>query len=502
MIFERSVLGYLFRKLAGRQQAQENQDTGAYQGANSKELNASHGTDSKQTNTNQRTGAQGQVFKAQIIARNYTLAAALLFGTQGIVALLGAIDLIIPDLPSPIPFEYGRSIHLGLAVLWPLIGTMGMVYYFVTEDLDREIFSPRLAKWQFWLVLAASLSIYASLTFRLGRGREYLEGLPLSYAGISLALGLFSYNLMRTLIKHKQRITPAPMIMTAGSVLLLMFLIPNILSVTNPIADEATKFWVVHAWEEMAFELTTSGFLASYLKNTGLAAKKDIEKWLYLEAALTVAAGLFGTGHHYYWIGFPAYWLLVGFLFSFLQLIPVALLVLMVYKGLKKRPQLGNRQKLTLALILSSMLYHVTGASLLGFIITVPWINLYMHGTYITSGHAHLALFGSLGFSVLGGSYYILSRGTQPDRETYRRGIMAVLALNVGLLTMSTALIIAGFLQAYRARYLGMNFMEVNLQLNLYLSARAAGGAIFTSGDLLLTWQILKAWRKSKNAVS
>lgn len=443
-----------------------------------------------------------KTFQAQVIARRYTLAAALLFGTQGIVALLGAADLIIPDLPSPIPYEYGRSIHLGLAVLWPLIGTMGMVYYFVSEDLDREIFSLRLARWQFWLVLASSLSIYASLSFRLGRGREYLEGLPWSYAGIALALALFSYNLIRTLVKHKQRITPAAMIMSAGTILLLLFLIPNILTITNPIADEATKFWVVHAWEEMAFELTTAGFLASYLKNTGLAGKKDIEKWLYLEAALTVAAGLFGTGHHYYWIGFPAYWLIVGFTFSFFQLIPVALLVLMVHKGLKKRPKLGNRQKLTLALILSSLFYHVTGASLLGFIITVPWINLYMHGTYITSGHAHLALFGSLGFLVLGGAYYILSRGTQPDHKTYRRGILAVLALNGGLLMMSTALLIAGFLQAYRARYLGMDFMEVNLKLNLYLIARAAGGLLFTSGDLLLVWQILKAWRNSRPAAS
>lgn len=71
-----------------------------------------------------------KIFQGEKIARWYVLYAAFLFSAQGIISLLGASDLIISDLPSPIPYEYGRSIHLAFATFWPLIGTMGMVYYF------------------------------------------------------------------------------------------------------------------------------------------------------------------------------------------------------------------------------------------------------------------------------------------------------------------------------------------------------------------------------------
>ncbi len=438
-----------------------------------------------------------QEFVAQAISRRYCFAAVSLFALQSMVALMGALDLVIPDLPSPIPFEYGRAIHLGLADLWPLIGTMGMVYFFTAAELNREIFSLRLARWQFWIVLLFSLAIFGTLALRLGNGREFLEGLPILYVGICLALAMAAYNLVRTLWTVKRQITPATAIMTTGIIFLLLLLLPNALTYSNPIADEATKFWVVHLWEEMAFELTSAGFIASFFITSGLATRAQIEKWLYLEAGLAVAGGLYGTGHHYYWIGFPAIWLVVGSLVSLVEVIPVGMLVQMTYKGMTSTKVRSNREKLTLWLLLSSLLYHVTGASLLGLLIAVPWVNLYMHGTYVTSGHAHLALFGSLGFVVLAGCYFVLSRGSEPTPQGYRGGVLAVLLLNGGLITMASSLLVAGFLETYLWRVFGMDFMQVRLLINPYLMMRVLGGAMFTLGDLLLVWRIFEAWRKT-----
>ncbi len=445
-----------------------------------------------------KTIGQKQQFKAQEISRRYCLSAMILFALQSMVALLGALDLVIPDLPSPIPFEYGRAIHLGLAVLWPLIGTMGLVYFFTTAELNREIFSPRLARWQFWIVILFALAIFGSLALRIGNGREYLEGLPVFYLGICLALGLAAYNLVRTLFADKSHITPAAAVMTVGTIFLLLFLLPNLISFSNPIADEATKFWVVHLWEEMAFELTSAGFVATFFIVSGLAARPQIERWLYLESSLAVAGGLYGTGHHYYWIGFPAFWLIIGSLISLLEVVPVGMLVHMTYKGLKSTKVRTNREKLTLWLMLSSLFYHVTGASLLGLLITIPWVNLYMHGTFVTSGHAHLALFGTLGFLVIAGCYYVLSRGSEPTTQGYRSGVLAVLLLNGGLITMGSALLVAGFIETYLWRVLGMDFMDVRMIINPYLILRVLGGAMFTLGDVLLFWRIFEAWRKTK----
>lgn len=441
-----------------------------------------------------------QQFKAQKISRRYCLTAVSLFALQGVVALLGAIEIVIPDLPSPIPFAYGRAIHLGLADFWPLIGTMGMVYFFTTAELNREIFSPRLARWQYWIVIISALSIYGTLALRIGNGREFLDAMPIFYLGICLALALASYNLIRTLLKDKRNITPAAATMMMGTLFLLLLLLPNILTYSNPIADEATKFWVVHLWEEMAFELTSAGFIASYFVVSGLASRAQMEKWLYLEASMAVVGGLYGTGHHYYWIGVSAIWLILGSVVSIVEVLPVGLLVHMTYKGLKATKIRSKREKLTLWLLLSSLFYHVTGASLLGLFITIPWVNLYMHGTYVTSGHAHLALFGALGFVVLAGCYYTLSQGNEPNPKGYRRGVLAIILLNTGLITMASALLIAGFLETYFVRMLGVDFMQVRLQLTPYLVIRAFGGTLFMLGDLLLSWQIYKAWKATRLA--
>lgn len=437
-------------------------------------------------------------FKGQQIARRYCLAATSLFAIQGVVALLGATDLIVPDLPSPIPFEYGRSIHLGLALLWPLIGTMGMSYFSITEEMQTDLFSNKIARWQFWLVLLFSLGIYGTLSLRIGNGREFFEGLPLFYAGIALSILLGAYNLVRTLSAAKHKVTPSAVITTAGMVLLFLFLIPNALTYQNPIADEAIKFWVVHLWEELAFELTTSGFISAFYVLHGISTRQEMQRWLYLEAILTVVAGFLGTGHHDYWIGFPGYWLLLGTAFSVLEVIPVFMLAYLTYKGLKQRPSLTRRVKLTLWLILSSLFHNVTGASLLGLLITIPWINLYMHGTYLTSGHAHLALFGALGFTVLGGSYYVLSKGSEPTQKSYTTGVIAVILLNTGLLTMAFSLITAGLIQTYLWRVLGMEFMDVEPFTHPYLILRAAGGSLFTVGDLLLGWRVYKVWKETR----
>ena len=443
--------------------------------------------------------ARKQQFIAQKISRRYCISAASLFALQSIVALMGALDLVIPDLPSPIPFQFGRAIHLALADLWPLIGTMGMVYFFITAELNREIHSPRLARWQYWIVMLFSLSIYGTLALRIGNGREFLEGMPIFYVGICLALTLASYNLVRTLLTDRRNITPAAATMTVGMIFLLLLLLPNTITYSNPITDEATKFWVVHLWEEMAFELTSAGFIAIFFIVSGLAARAQVEKWLYLEAALAVVGGLYGTGHHYYWIGFPAIWLVIGSLVSVVEVIPVGMLVYMTYKGLKSKKIRSKREKLTLWLLLSSVFYHITGASLLGLFITVPWVNLYLHGTFFTSGHAHLALFGSLGFVVLAGCYYILSRGSEPTLQGYKGGVLAVILLNIGLITMSSALLVAGLIEAYLWRILGMDFMEVRLLLNPYLILRVLGGAMFTLGDLFLSWRFYKAWQATNS---
>jgi nitric oxide reductase subunit B len=109
----------------------------------------------------------------------------------------------------------------------------------------------------------------------------------------------------------------------------------------QPDLDSYWRWWVVHLWVEGVWELIM-GAILSYLliKLTGVD-REVIEKWLYVIVGLTFLSGILGTGHHYYYIGTPRYWLMVGGVFSALE--PLAFLGMAIYaitmaRGRRKHP--------------------------------------------------------------------------------------------------------------------------------------------------------------------
>jgi len=59
-------------------------------------------------------------------------------------------------------------------------------------------------------------------------------------------------------------------------------------------------------------ELVTASIFAFILMKITGVDRQVVEKWLYVEIGLFLFTGLAGTGHHYYWIGAPRYWLWIG----------------------------------------------------------------------------------------------------------------------------------------------------------------------------------------------
>jgi nitric oxide reductase subunit B len=88
--------------------------------------------------------------------------------------------------------------------------------------------------------------------------------------------------------------------------------------------DSYWRWWVVHLWVEGVWELIMGGIMSYLLiKLTGVD-REIIEKWLYVIVGFTFLSGILGTGHHYYFIGTPKYWLAIGGIFSALE--PLAFL--------------------------------------------------------------------------------------------------------------------------------------------------------------------------------
>jgi nitric oxide reductase subunit B len=150
----------------------------------------------------------------------------------------------------------------------------------------------------------------------------------------------------------------------------------------NHTMDSYFRWWVVHLWVEGVWELIMGGILSFLLiKLTGVD-REVIEKWLYVVVGLTFLSGILGTGHHYYWIGTPKYWLMIGGIFSALE--PLAFLgmaawALMMYNKKGK----DHPNKIALYWTLGSAVMSFVGAGFLGFAHTWPAVNKWTHGTLI-----------------------------------------------------------------------------------------------------------------------
>jgi nitric oxide reductase subunit B len=90
------------------------------------------------------------------------------------------------------------------------------------------------------------------------------------------------------------------------------------------------------------------------------------------------------------------------------------------------------------------------GAGLFGFLINVPIINYYEHGTYLTVNHGHTALFGTYG--MLSIALLLFSWRGLVDKEHWRNGMLklSLIGLNGGLALMALATLLpVGLLQVW-----------------------------------------------------
>ena len=88
------------------------------------------------------------------------------------------------------------------------------------------------------------------------------------------------------------------------------------------------RWWVVHLWVEQSFEFFAASMSAYLLMAVGLVSRQLAERAVYFELILIFLGGVLGTGHHLYWAGGPSMWVPLGSMFSFIEVLPLVLLII------------------------------------------------------------------------------------------------------------------------------------------------------------------------------
>ncbi len=439
-------------------------------------------------------------YQSQMVAKPYFIAAIGLFVGQILFGLIMGLQYVVGDFLFPeIPFNVARMVHTNLLIVWLLFGFMGATYYLVPEESQTELYSPKLALVLFWVFLVAgALTIvgylavpYATLAKITGNdllptmGREFLEQPTITKIGIVIVALAFLFNVGMTLLRGRK--TVITMVLFLGLVGLAVFFLFSFYNPENPILDKMFWWWVVHLWVEGVWELILGAILAfTLIKVTGVD-REVIEKWLYVIIAMALITGLLGTGHHYFFIGLPEYWLWIGSVFSALEPVPFFMMTLFAFNMVnKRRRQHPNRVAVLWALGTGVMAF--LGAGVWGFLHTLAPVNYYTHGSQITAAHGHMAFYGAYVMIVLTMISYAMpmlnGREAANSVKSQVTEMWGFWLMTVSMVFITLFLTGAGILQVYLQRFSDtpLPFMIVQDKIELFYWLREAAGVVFLIG--------------------
>ena len=427
-------------------------------------------------------------YESQKVAYLYFTGAMILFAAQVTFGLVAGYVYVYPNtLSELLPFNIIRMIHTNALVVWLLLGFFGAAYYLIPEEAEREIESVKLAYIQFAILFLGAGAAVVGYVFRIHGGREFLEQPLWVKLGIVVAALIFLYNVTMTVLKgRKTAITNVLLLGLWGSALFFLFALwePH-----NLVLDKMFWWYVVHIWVEGVWELVMAAILAYLmLKLTGVD-REVVEKWLYAIVALSLFTGLLGTGHHYYWIGTPAYWQWIGSIFSSLEILPFFAMVLFTFSMVWKRKR-EHPNNAALLWSLGCAVLAFFGAGVWGFLHTLHFVNYYTHGTQITPAHGHLAFFGAYVALNLAIITYALPhlKGREPYNQVLN--MISFWMMASGMAFMTFTLTFAGVVQTHLQRVNGVNFMDVQDQIAIFFQMRLLSGVIVVLGALLYLYAV------------
>ena len=437
------------------------------------------------------------------------------------------------DVGKWLPFAFLRSVHLQAPIVWIGVSWIGAGLFLAPLIGKREPGGQRLlVNLIFWvlvvIVAGALIGDYLGIMGMIDKSWFWFGNQGLSYLELGrfwqilffIGLAVWCLVLLRAFwptlkALYQQgggslyglfRIEHLLWISTLSVALLYVFgMIP--LAAPNPSFSitDFWRWWVVHLWVELAFELFTAAVTGYFLMGLGLVSRQMVERAVLFEWVLIIVGGVLGTGHHLYWAGEPGLWVGVGSMFSFVEVLPLILLVL---EAVDQQRHIKAKKdfpyKLAYLYILGAAFWNFVGAGVFGGgTLNAPLVNYYEHGTFLTLNHAHTSMFGAFGLLAIGLLYMVLRylHGERPWSD--RAGVWAFWLYNTGLVMW----IVLNFypigwpqLEAvYTHGYAYARSMQFYNTTTFWQWMRMPGDVVFSLGALLMAWDFIAKLLAQRN---
>jgi nitric oxide reductase subunit B len=404
---------------------------------------------------------------SQMKAAKYFLVVILLFLLQtsfgGLLAhyTVHPGSFYIPIVGKLIPYSWAKTWHLQLAIFWIATTWIASSIYLAPIVGGRE---PRKQGLLVQILFAAVLLVavgslagevsgikgmFDKAWFWLGhQGWEFLELGRLWQILLFVGLLAWLFIVYRAVRQRSSKIQDEDFrklvnFYVLSAILVVVFFAFGLLFSrgTHLTVADYWRWFVVHIWVESIFEFFGVAVISVLLVAMGLASAKGALRVSYFTAALVFLSGILGTAHHYFWYGGPSIWLAIGSVFSSMEPVPLFGLVvrgLLEYKSIRKEGR-DFAYKWPMYFLVASSFWNFLGAGVFGFLINLPLVNYFEHGTYLTVNHGHGALFGVYG--MLSIALLLFSWRGLVERNHWNNRPLAISfwGLNGGLLIMILA---------------------------------------------------------------
>jgi len=454
------------------------------------------------------------------VVRQFTVA-AVFWGVVGfLVGLVIALQLAYPVLNLGLEWTtFGRlrPVHTS-AVIFAFGGSVlfATSFYVVQRTCRAVLFGgPALAQFVFWgyqlVIVLAALGYVLGVT----QGKEYAE--PEWYVDILLTVVWVAYLVVfaGTLLKRRE-----PHIYVANWFYLAFIVTVAMLHIVNGIAipvswtgaksyviwagvqDALTQWWYGH--NAVGFFLT-AGFLGIMYYFVPKQAERPVYSYRLsiVHFWSLIFLYIWAGPHHLHYTALPDWAQTLGMTFSIMLWMPSwggMINGIMTLSGAWDK----LRTDPVLRFLVTSVAFY--GMSTFeGPAMSIKAVNSLSHYTDWTIGHVHSGALGWVAFVSFGAIYYLVPRLWNAERLYSLRLVTWHFWIStMGIVLYITSMWVSGIMQGLMWRaydqlgFLQYAFIETVNAMHPYYVIRAAGGALFVLGSLIMVYNL---WRTAQGAV-
>jgi nitric oxide reductase subunit B len=360
------------------------------------------------------------------------------------------------DLGAVLPFVVAKTWHLQLAIFWIAAAWLGLGIYVAPLIGGREpkrqgLLVDVLFGAVVFVALGSLAGEYLGVTGRLGSwwwllghsGWEILEMGRVWQVLLAVGFALWIVIVVRALRDafRADRLEGGlvKLFAVAAVAIPVMFGAAFMINPgTHLTMADYWRWWVIHLWVEGMFEVFAVVALGLLMASMGLVTRSSAARALKFQLLILLGSGIIGIGHHYYWIGASELWIALGSVFSALEVVPLTLLAVEAYDQWRVMREGGRgfAYKHVSMFLMAVAFWNLFGAGVLGFLINLPIVNYYEHGSILTANHGHGGLMGVFGMLAIALALYCVRNVARPESWAPRLFTLSFWGLNLGLFGM------------------------------------------------------------------